>query len=62
MFLWNYRGYGRSKGRPSLEVLKKDGEAIVDYLKKVKGVSKLGVHGESIGGLIASHIAHHCDV
>jgi len=60
--LWNYRGYGRTKGRPTPTKLKQDGLAIAEYLKKVKGVERLGVHGESMGGMVAAHIARHIAV
>ena len=35
----------------------KDGEVILDYMKNIMNIKKIGVHGESIGGLIANHIA-----
>jgi len=56
VMLWNYRGYGLSKGSPCPENLKKDGEAIVNYLKSVKNVKKLGVQGESLGGMVATYL------
>jgi hypothetical protein len=62
VFMWNYRGYGRTKGSPSLARIKKDGEIIVDYLKRVRKVGRLGVHGESLGGCIATHLARYCEV
>jgi len=37
--------------------LRKDGEAVVDYLRNELGVKKIGVHGESLGGLVATHLA-----
>lgn len=55
--LWNYRGYGRTKGRPTPTRLKQDGVAIAEYLKRVRGVERLGVHGESMGGMVAAHVA-----
>lgn len=76
VFLWNYRGYGRSTGKPSPDVrrilvemtlffskaLRRDGEAIVDYLRKNLKVKKIGIHGESIGGLVAVHVAREKNV
>lgn len=32
MFLWNYRGYGESKGFPNTNALLKDGEFLVDFI------------------------------
>lgn len=54
--LWNYRGYGRTKGTPSSNSLKTDAQAIYDFLSKVKMYQKIGIHGESIGGMVASYI------
>lgn len=62
IFLWNYRGYGRSSGTPSPDALRRDGEAIVDYLRKNLKVKKIGIHGESIGGLVAIHVAREKNV
>jgi fermentation-respiration switch protein FrsA (DUF1100 family) len=60
--LWNYRGYGRTKGRPSPASLKKDGEAIIAHLRKHYKAEKIGVHGESLGGAIAAHMAKQCNL
>lgn len=57
--VWNLRGYGRTKGLPSPADNGADGVAIVDYLRSVCGVPALLVHGESIGGMVATNIAHH---
>ena len=62
VMLWNYRGYGRTKGRPTPSRLKKDGVAVAEYLKSNRKVGVLGVHGESLGGMIATHIARTCGV
>jgi fermentation-respiration switch protein FrsA (DUF1100 family) len=56
--MWNYRGYYRSTGSPTPDNLKYDGEQVLSYMRNnlnLKG--KLGVHGESMGGLIACHLA-----
>mmetsp|Transcript_31345 Transcript_31345/g.28534 ORF Transcript_31345/g.28534 Transcript_31345/m.28534 type:complete len:148 (-) Transcript_31345:1439-1882(-) len=58
VFVYNYRGYGNSSGSPTPGKLRKDGEKIIDYLRNDLGVKKIGVHGESIGGMIANHIAN----
>jgi pimeloyl-ACP methyl ester carboxylesterase len=60
--LWNYRGYGRSTGVPTPDKLKKDGEMLVHHLRRNKKVGKLGVHGESLGGAVAAHIARNCNL
>ena len=62
VFVWNYRGYGRTKkGRscynPTPENLKTDIEQILFYLKYRIGVTgKIGVYGRSIGCTAACHI------
>lgn len=60
MVLWNYRGYGRSQGRPSLKQLLTDGEEIFKYLRINKSVEVIGIHGESLGGCISSYLANKC--
>jgi len=30
---------------------------LVDFLRRNYGISKLGVHGESLGGMVACHLA-----
>jgi len=57
-FIWNYRGYGRSEGYPSPVLLKQDAESIVEYLKTTRQLEKIGAHGESMGGAVATHIAN----
>lgn len=57
--VWNVRGYGRTKGKPSPAQNGADGVAIVRYLREECDVPKILVHGESIGGMAATHIAHH---
>ena len=57
IFLWNYRGYGKSKGKPSMKNLSNDGKKLVQYARDVKGFQKIILHGESLGGAIATNIA-----
>eukprot|EP00927_Polykrikos_kofoidii_P030830 TRINITY_DN26534_c0_g2_i1.p1 TRINITY_DN26534_c0_g2~~TRINITY_DN26534_c0_g2_i1.p1 ORF type:complete len:953 (-),score=164.27 TRINITY_DN26534_c0_g2_i1:58-2916(-) len=62
LFLFNYSGYGRSSGSPSPSRLAGDADAVVHYLKS-RGVTNMGVHGRSIGGIPACHMARaHPDV
>jgi fermentation-respiration switch protein FrsA (DUF1100 family) len=58
ILLLDYRGYGRSEGKPSEAGLYRDGEAAYDYLI-AKGVSpkRLVIHGESLGSAIAVDLA-----
>ncbi|RLN50665.1 hypothetical protein BBJ29_006101 [Phytophthora kernoviae] len=57
VLVYNYRGYGRCKGSPSPELHNLDGLAIVNYLKSERGVKTIAVHGESIGGIVATYLA-----
>ena len=59
VLLWNYRGYYNSTGTPNPLNIKEDVERVHDYLKnilRIKGI--IGVHGESLGGYAASHLAN----
>lgn len=49
VLLYNYRGYGRNTGTPSPLMHNLDALAIVEYLKTQRCVTKIAVHGESIG-------------
>ncbi|KAG6961769.1 hypothetical protein JG688_00008928 [Phytophthora aleatoria] len=57
VLVFNYRGYGRCKGSPSPQMHNLDGIAIVNYLKSERGIKRIAVHGESIGGLVATYLA-----
>jgi len=57
--VFDYRGYGRSEGRPTEEGTYRDAEAAWDYLVGERGVAqeKVVVFGRSLGGPIAAHLA-----
>ncbi|CAH0482426.1 unnamed protein product [Peronospora belbahrii] len=57
VLVYNYRGYGRCKGSPSPAMHNLDGLAIVEYLKTERKIERIAVHGESIGGLVATYVA-----
>ena len=61
VFLWNYRGFGKSTGRPSIPNIIEDGKLIVNYLRNDMKVTVLGMHGESLGGCVAIHLANSCE-
>lgn len=54
--LYDYRGYGRTSGEPTMENLQQDAITIYDDLKS-KSHQKLVIHGYSLGSFIAAHIA-----
>lgn len=58
VFVWNYRGVGQSEGVPSPKKLKEDSELVAAYVRsKVPAGIKVGAHGQSMGGMIAAHLA-----
>jgi dipeptidyl aminopeptidase/acylaminoacyl peptidase len=57
VFLWNYRGYGESKGSVNFYNMQKDAECVADFLKSYYKFTKIGVHGISLGGIPACHLA-----
>ena len=59
MCVFNYCGYGESSGRPTPYRLKKCGNAVLNHIVEERNVRKIIVHGESIGGMVASHLAAH---
>ncbi len=57
IFMFNYRGYGRSSGSPTPSAVKADAEYLLDFARQTFNPKFVLVHGESIGGMIACHIA-----
>ncbi|HLL16405.1 MAG TPA: alpha/beta hydrolase [Pyrinomonadaceae bacterium] len=55
----DYRGYGKSEGRPSEEGLYADARAAWDYLIAARGVpaTQIVIFGESLGGAVAIDLA-----
>lgn len=59
VIVWNYRGYGNSQGRCTPHRLIMDGEAVLKRGKEVfPATTSFCVHGESMGGLVACHLAN----
>ena len=59
IFIFDYRGYGRSGGRVSEEGTYLDGEAAIEYLRKQHAVDakKLILFGRSLGAAVAAEMA-----
>jgi len=59
VLIFDYRGYGKSTGRPSEKGLYGDADAMLDYLITKKGIrlEEIIVYGESLGGAIAVDLA-----
>jgi fermentation-respiration switch protein FrsA (DUF1100 family) len=58
VFVFDYRGYGRSQGRPSEEGTYRDAQAAYDWLR-LKGFAGTNIiaFGESLGGGVAAELA-----
>ena len=54
--LYNYRGYGESKGFSTISNLQTDAEQIIEYIKKNYFFTNIGVHGINLGGIPASYL------
>ncbi len=59
LFIFDYRGYGKSVGRPSEIGTYRDGMAAYHYLESRKDVDmkKIILFGESLGGAVATEMA-----
>lgn len=59
VFLFDYRGYGKSEGRPTIQGVCSDAEGAWRYLADVRGIAPDGVvlHGHSLGGAVAAWLA-----
>ena len=59
VFIFDYRGFGKSQGRPSREGVYQDGLAAYDFLVKERHISphRIILFGRSLGGAVATEIA-----
>lgn len=59
VFIYDYRGYGKSKGVPTVRGICEDGVIAFDYLTQQRGLkaSKIVLYGESLGTAVACEIA-----
>lgn len=59
VFVFDYRGYGRSEGKPSEVGLYLDGEAAYQHLTSELGVApeRVVCFGRSLGAAVAAHVA-----
>ncbi len=64
IFIFDYRGYGKSEGTPSESGLYEDADAAYNYLTGKRRISKDSVilYGESIGGAVAIDLARNKDI
>jgi fermentation-respiration switch protein FrsA (DUF1100 family) len=61
VFLFDYRGYGRSQGRPSEEGLYQDATAAYDYVTRRRRITpdRMVLFGRSLGAAVAGELAAH---
>lgn len=59
ILIFDYRGYGRSEGRPTEAGTYLDAEAAWDWLTREKRVpaDRIVIFGRSLGGAVAAHLA-----
>jgi fermentation-respiration switch protein FrsA (DUF1100 family) len=59
VFLFDYRGYGRSQGRPSEEGLYQDALGAHDYLTRTRMIraERIVIFGRSLGAAVAGELA-----
>ena len=61
--VWNYRGYGRTKGTADPRQFAVDAEQVLNYLKLRIGVKgKIGIYGRSLGCICATHLQNQVDM
>ncbi|MFA6004849.1 MAG: alpha/beta hydrolase, partial [Elusimicrobiota bacterium] len=62
VLLFDYRGYGRSAGRPSEQGTYQDAQAAYRWLTETRGLParRIVIHGESLGGAVAMELAGRC--
>lgn len=58
VFLFDYRGYGRSEGETTVDGIHRDAEAALGTLLSMAGMEKerVIVYGKSLGGAVAIHL------
>lgn len=61
VFLFDYRGYGRSQGSPSEEGLYEDALGAYDYLTRIRLIrpERIVLFGRSLGAAVAAEVASH---
>ncbi|CAF1238336.1 unnamed protein product [Rotaria sordida] len=61
VLLFDYRGYGKSTGKPSEAGFYIDAQAVYDYVRKRTDLNqeKIFFFGRSLGGAVALHLASH---
>ncbi|UCD52364.1 MAG: alpha/beta hydrolase [Phycisphaerales bacterium] len=63
-FVFDYRGYGKSQGKPTEAGTYQDARAAYDWLTQIRGLppEQIVVLGRSLGGSVAAHLAGNVSV
>jgi fermentation-respiration switch protein FrsA (DUF1100 family) len=58
-FVFDYRGYGKSEGKPTEAGTYRDARAAYDWLTQTRGIppEQIVIMGRSLGGSVAAHLA-----
>ncbi|HEY9718244.1 MAG TPA: alpha/beta hydrolase [Trichormus sp.] len=59
VFVYDYRGYGKSESRSTTKSICEDGLAAYDWLASEHSGMPIILYGESLGGAVACHVAEH---
>lgn len=62
VLIFDYRGYGASRGRPREAAFYSDAELIFDWLREAHPELKVVVSGWAIGSAVATYLAQHREV
>ena len=62
VLMFDYRGYGASRGRPQESAFYSDAELIYDWLRETHPDLKVVASGWSVGSAVAIHLSQHRDV
>lgn len=64
VWMFDYRGYGKSEGTPGVVTLKRDAEAMYQTLRTQFGIpaQQIVVHGHSLGTFLATYVEQHHEV
>ena len=57
VFVMDYRGYGKSTGERTQELMYEDAQLCYNYLKELYDESTIVIYGRSLGGTFASYVA-----
>ena len=62
LILWNYRGFGKSKGTCTMKNLLKDGHSLVDFARNKLMCKNIALYGRSLGGYVAVNLVDKVDI